>query len=166
MDGMYAETCVKRAGTVRIYLLKALIIALFVFTFVLTGITGNKYFYVFILILAFAAYYLWPMFKVEIEYIFVDGQIDFDVIYGGEKRKSKLRIDFDQVEMIAPVNSHVLDSYRDLKTINFSSMKKDADVYAIITKTEKSGLAKILFEPDEKMRSMMKLKSPSKFVSV
>ena len=166
MEGMYAETCVKRAGTVKVYLLKALVIALFVLAFVMAWLTGNRLLYFFILLLAFGAYYLWPMFKVEIEYVFVDGQLDFDVIYGGQKRKQKLRIDFEQVEIIAPKNSHVLDSYNELRVMNFSSMRKDADVYAIIAKSEKSGLVKILFEPDEKMKSLMKMKSPSKFVTI
>ena len=42
-------------------------------------------------------YYLLPRLHVEYEYVFCDGQLDFDKISGGMKRKNMLRIDFENL---------------------------------------------------------------------
>lgn len=53
-----------------------------------------------------------PFLKIEYEYIFCDGQIDFDRINGGARRKHILRVDMEEVELVAPKNSHALDQFR------------------------------------------------------
>ena len=42
---------------------------------------------------------------IEYEYIYADGQIDFDRISGNAKRKTMLRVDIENAEVIAPTNS-------------------------------------------------------------
>ena len=75
----------------------------------------------------FSAFYLFPKFHTEYEYIFCDGQIDFDRISGGESRKTILKIDMDNVELMAPENAHELDKYKnsDMKVRDFSSHMPD-----------------------------------------
>jgi len=51
-----------------------------------------------------ALVWYWPRFKVEWEYVFCDGQLDFDRIQGGEKRKTILRIELENADVIAPMH--------------------------------------------------------------
>ncbi len=99
----------------------------------------------------------------EWEYIFVDGQIDFDQIYNGSTRKHRDRIDFDDVEVIAPTGSSALSYYlnKDVKIFDYSS-KSGSNTYDIIVR-KKNSVARIIFEPNEKMLGFMKQKSPRKF---
>ena len=77
-----------------------------------------------------------------------------------------LRIDFEQVEIMAPYNSHALDSYNNiqLEQKDFSSLSKDSKPYAIIVSKDNKKM-KILFEPSEKMLAMIKQKSARKVVT-
>ena len=106
---------------------------------------------------------VFPYLSVEFEYVFCDGQIDFDKIYSGNKRKTAIRIDFEYVEIMAPVNSHALDSYANTKckVMDFSSHEKDRRVYAIFVRQGEQ-FTKILCEPNEKMLAAIKQKSPRK----
>jgi len=166
MDGMYCETSVKRGNSVKIIVLKVLVVLAILFTFFFATITDSKILFVLGLIGACLTVWFWPRFNIEIEYIFVDGQIDFDTISGGEKRKTRLRIDFDQVEIVAPLGSHSLDAFKHNKIRDFSSLKKDAHIYVIIAKISENGMEQIYFEPSEKMIIMMKEKAPRKVMSV
>ena len=127
MNDLYAEAGVKRKDTAATMGLKALMIlgvlaGLFfifigqIFTFVGIGIL-------------IAIFFLFPSLDIEYEYVFVDGQIDFDRITGKSRRKTILRIDFDQVEIMAPLNSPVLDSYNHMQLEkDFSSLSKDRNL--------------------------------------
>ena len=60
-------------------------------------------------------FFFFPKLHIDYEYIYVDGQIDFDRITGKSKRKTMLRIDFEQVEIMAPSDSSALDSYKNMQ---------------------------------------------------
>ena len=108
-------------------------------------------------------YYFIPRLATEYEYVFCDGQVDFDKISGGMKRKTLLKVDFDQLVVVAPKNSHALDGYRHNGVIvkDFSSLDPNAKVYGMVmTGGEKNTM--ILFEPNEKMLAAMKQKAPRK----
>lgn len=166
MDSMYAEAGVKRSNTPKLILLRFLMMFMVIFTFIFAASIVNKPMFVLGAILAFLVIWYWPRLNVEWEYIFVDGQLDFDTISGGEKRKSRLRINFEEVEIVAPIKSHALDAYRHNKVRNYSSLKKNADVYVIVAKVKNEGLCQIYFEPSRKMLQVMKSKSPRKVMEV
>lgn len=161
MNQLYAEAGVKRKDTAASMALKALmligvLLGLFLILF------GQLFGYLGVVIIVLV-FFFFPKLSVEYEYVFVDGQIDFDRITGNSKRKTMLRIDFDQVEIMAPINSATLDSYNhiQLEKKDFSSRSKDSKPYVIIASVENSKV-KILFEPSEKMVNMIKQKSPRK----
>ncbi|BBF45213.1 hypothetical protein lbkm_3975 [Lachnospiraceae bacterium KM106-2] len=165
MNESYAEYGVKRANTPDIMIKKVLIIvAVLVSIFILPGIS---YFLVPVsLLVILFAIYMFPKFNVEWEYIFVDGQFDFDKIMGNSKRKTQLRIDFDQIEMIAPKGSSALDPFknRNMKVKNFTSCNKGIKPYVIVG-TYKEDMVEILFEPNDKMVECMRMKSPRKVMT-
>lgn len=164
MNELYAEAVVKRKDTIATIGLRVLMIV-----GVLAGLflilTGNLFSFAGAAILVLV-FFFYPRLSVEYEYVFVDGQLDFDKISGKAKRKTMLRIDFEQVEIMAPINSSALDSYKhmQLETKDFSSLNKDSKPYVIIANSEGKKL-KILFEPNEKMLTMIKQKSPRKVIN-
>lgn len=161
MNQFYAEAGVKRKDSPKTLALRVLsIIGMLVGLIVL--LTGGFFGIIGAALIVFLAY-MFPRLNVEYEYIFVDGQLDFDKIMGKAKRKNMLRIDFDQVEIMAPVNSHALDGYTyvKLEVKDFSSGSKESKPYAIIASLEDKK-AKIYFEPSETMISVIRQKNPRK----
>ncbi len=164
MNDLYTETSVKKRVTVTDTLIKVVVIFL-VAVMIVFGFMLNKMLITLLGMLgAFVAYTLLPRLNVVYEYIFCDGQLDFDKIMAGEKRKHLYRLDFEQVLIMAPANSHALDGYKSnpaTKKIDFTSLEKDRKVYCIV---ESSGDLQTLvyFEPNEKMLSYIKQKAPRK----
>lgn len=71
-------------------------------------------------------------------------------------------VDIKNLELLAPTNSHALDSYnrrQDLKTLDFSSRDEQNKSYTMIVKGEK-GLERVIFEPNEVILKDMKRVAP------
>lgn len=161
MNEQYAEAGVKREKSAGSIIFR-------VFT-ILLAIVAFLYSYISTIMLIVAilsivlAIFTFSRTNVEYEYIFCDGQLDFDKIMGNAKRKTKLRIQFEQVEVLAPVGSTALDGYKNVSmpVKDFSSKKKDAKLYVIILR-EGERKTKILFEPNENMINSIKIKNHRK----
>lgn len=161
MNQLYAEAGVKRKEStksmlIRVLLVLGIVVGLFLMMF-------GSYFGIVGIILVMVMIFLFPRLNVEYEYVFVDGQIDFDRITGKAKRKTLLRIDLEQAEIIAPEGSHALDSFNHIQQVkkDFSSGDKTRKPYVIIA-TKEDKKYRIYFEPSEKMLGMIKQKSPRK----
>lgn len=165
MNQIYAETDVKRKDTpstlgLRVLMILGVVLGLYLCLYGgVLSIVG--------LAVAVLMIYLFPRLNVEYEYVFVDGQLDFDRIMGKSKRKTMLRIDFEQVDIIAPKNSHALDSYNNIQCEkkDFTSRDKSRDYYIIVCNIQNKKVL-VSFEPDERMLGMMKQKSPRKMSSI
>jgi hypothetical protein len=161
MNQLYAEAGVKRKNNTTSMALRTLMI-LGVIIGAMLMLLGGVFGIVGIVIIVLMVFLL-PRLNVEYEYVFVDGQIDFDRITGKAKRKTVLRIDLEQVEIIAPDGSHALDGYTHIQyeKKDFSSGDKNSKAYIIIANKENKKY-RIAFEPTEKMLAMIKQKSPRK----
>lgn len=157
----YVETSVKRKETAASYAIRVVMVlaAIFAFFFSLNSVVS----FIISVVIIVAIVYFFPQLKVDYEYVFVDGQMDFDRILGGNKRKHDLRINFEQVEVMAPSGSHALDAYQhvQLKTKDYSSRNPEVKPYVIIYRKGDTAY-RILFEPSEKMIEAIKQKSPRK----
>lgn len=158
----YTEANVKKktsAGTVVLKTLLILIVILIFLAALLSRITLIMFAGVggiFLLI------WYWPRFKVEWEYVYCDGQLDFDMIQGGEKRRNILRIELEEADVAAPVDSERLAGYRHLEVKDYSSARDNARVYGIATRLPgKEDKVLIRFEPSDKMLEMMYNKCPN-----
>ena len=80
--------------------------------------------------------------------------LQIDIIYNRSKRKPRLNIDIQNAEIIAPKDSPRLNSYRAEKVHDFSSGKKNANVYSIMIPVDKKNTC-IYIEPDAKMLDQM-----------
>ncbi len=109
-----------------------------------------------------ALFWYWPRFDVMWEYVYCDGQLDFDQIFGGEKRKTALRIEIENADVVAPSDSDRLAGYKQLPVKDYSSLEDDAKKYVVVIKLpDKDAKVMIIFEPSEKMVEMMHAKCPN-----
>ena len=133
MEELYSETYLKAKPSPKRTALRfgLIFLCLFLVVFDLM-VLKSLYLLIFVFIVDAMIIYFLPKKNVAYEYVFVDGQIDFDFIINGERRKHKKRIDMEKIELIAP---------------------EDAP---------DKGKERIRFTPDEKMLELMKLKGRSK----
>jgi len=163
MNQSYAEAGVARKNTASTIALKVLMIALIAAGAIL--ILGGGLLTIIGAVLVVVMSFLLPRLNVEYEYIYVDGQIDFDRITGKSRRKTLFRVDLEQVEIIAMQGSHALDPYKNMQCVkmDFTSRDKDAKPYiAVASKEGKKYM--IAFEPNELMLNLIKQKSARKLV--
>ncbi len=164
MNESYAEASVKQKASPVNLLIKVLLVAAVIFVLLFGMAYFGPFAIVAVGVLILVCVLVFPYLSVEVEYVFCDGQLDFDKIYSGNKRKTAMRIDFENVEQMAPSGSHALDSYQNnpnVKTVDFTSKERDIKPYVIIVRQGEQ-LTKILFEPSEKMVAMIKQKAPRK----
>ena len=161
MNQLYAEAGVKKKDTILSRALRALMIVAVVIG-VMFMLLGGLFSFVGVVIIVLMVF-LFPRLNIEYEYVFVDGQIDFDRITGKSKRKTMLRVDLEQVEVVAPEGSHSLDGYTyvQCEKKDFTSGDRTVKPFVVIAHVEEKKY-KIYFEPSEKMLAMMKQKSPRK----
>lgn len=162
MEGNYCEARAIKQKTSMDTAQKVLIV-LGIVVLVFLSLAVSSVIWLLVIAAGVFAYWYIPQLNVVYEYVFVDGQLDFDKILNGEKRKHVDRVDMDQVVVVAPRNSHSLDGYRHsgVKVVDFSSGAKDAKIFGlVVTAGEQSKM--YLFEPDEVMLQKMHQKSPRK----
>lgn len=167
MNGLYTETFVKCELSPAMKLAKGACIAVPVIC-IIGGLLLGSTALIFVGALAVALLWLFmARFNVDYEYIFCDGQFDFDKITGGEKRKTVLRIDLDTVDVMAPIDAHELDSYRNQAGFtkkDFTSHCAGTQKYVICASKNNEKLW-IEFEPSDKMVDLAKQKSPRKVIA-
>ena len=164
MNDMYTEAGVKKQKSAKDALIK---VAIFVADAILlfAGLLGASILLFLGIAATVATFYFLPYLNVDYEYIFCDGQFDFDKIMGGNKRKTQLKMDLDSCEVLCPATSHQLDgyTYQRLQVKDFSSGNPSAKAYALVGKDSKNNtLVKAIFEPSEKMIALAKQKAPRK----
>ncbi len=161
MEQLYAEANAKKKVTGGVIALKTILIVLVALIFLATLLSRIQILILVGVAAVFALIWYWPRFKIEWEYVFCDGQLDFDMIQGGERRKNILRIEIDDADVVAPLASHALDGYRHLDVKDYSSMKEGANIYGIATRLpDKQDKVMILFEPTMRMIEIMQKRSP------
>lgn len=163
MSDLYTEVIVKRKPrpidmVERILLIAGTVISVLLFLTTTLGIIAL------LLTAAFAAadFFLLPGLDVEFEYLYVNGELDVDKIMSKQKRKRVYSANIREMEILAPSDSHVLDSYNrktDLKVHDFSSGDSSNKSYTMIIKGEKQ-MEKVIFEPNQVMLNDMKRMAP------
>ena len=160
---MYTEVLVGKKFTGKDMAVKVILIFLTVLAAV-AGLLIHPIILIAALALGIADYFLIPKLNVEYEYLYVNGELDIDKIFSKQKRKKAGSYNLSKMEILAPVNSHQLDSYRNntnIKTVDYSSGEADHKTYAIIIPGEK-GLERLLIEPNETLIKDIKNRMPRK----
>jgi len=99
----------------------------------------------------FGAYFIGLRVDTEYEYILTDKEIDIDIIYSKQKRKSVTTLDLSKLELMAKLGSHRLDgsNNRQLKNEDYSSREESHknNMFVMIY----DGSRRITIEPDERL---------------
>lgn len=168
MNDTYVEVMVARKknplagiGRIACYVLATLF-------FLLGILTGRGLMVMIAAAFAAVAYFVFPGFDIEYEYLYVDRELSIDKIMSKEKRRNVYTVELDKMEFIAPANSHELDSYkaRNLKVYDFTSGKDGARVYSIVYETGREGTVLVNFEPNEEMLRAIKNVFPRKVLEI
>lgn len=165
MSDLYSEWIIKRKKPGWAPFAKAGLIVLTVFCFLLS-FTGVLWFMVLVgAAFGYLTYRLSLEWDLEYEYTFVKGELDIDKIMGKSRRKRCIVVDLDRTEIVAPANSHALDSFKNnkCKEYDFSSHMPEAKPYVMYA-TVKNEMARIIFEPNERMLNDMRNTAPRKVV--
>ena len=149
MNDSYKEILIKRNTPVGNKLLKGLLIALAAIS-IFIGLV----FWPLLIVGAVLVVVCWlfvPKLEVEYEYLYVNGELDIDAIYSKQKRKKMGSYDASELEILAPENSHELDSFRnrkDIKVHDYSSLEENAKTFGMAINGDK-GMELIYFDPNE-----------------
>ena len=105
-------------------------------------------------------YFLTLRNKVEYEYLYVDKELQIDRITNQSKRKKMETLDLNQLEILAPIRSHELDSYRRRggTTLDYSSGEEhNSQKYMLVV-----GDKKVIFEPTPELVKTIHMFAPRK----
>lgn len=165
MSDLYTEVMVAKKLTVKDQLIK-FVLLLFTVLFALAGLVLMPILLVAAVILGVVDYVFIPRLSVEFEYLYVNGELDVDRIFSKSRRKRAASYDLSSMEIMAPWNSHRLDSYknnRGLKKVDYSSgiEGEGHKPYGFVI-SNKNQLELVIFEPNEVMLKDIRSKMPRK----
>ena len=121
MSETYVECLVKHKSSILGICVKWLLILATAF-FGIIGVLGDMPSYIIAIITGVLAYIVNLNAELEYEYMYLDKEITIDKIMNKTRRKRKEVLEVDRMEIIAPIKSHRLDSYknRKYKTTDYS----------------------------------------------
>ena len=164
MSDLYSELLVKKEKTMKDNLIKVVAIGLTALL-VLAGLFIHPLALLPAIILGVVSYlFIIPKTDLEYEYLFVNGEMDIDMIMAKSKRKKAGSFRLSETDIVAPMDSHRLDYYKNnqkLKVLDFSSGNEKNKRYGVVTRNEKESCM-IIIEPDENMAKAIKNSAPSK----
>lgn len=123
MNDSYKELLVKKESGMKEKALRALSLVPTVLLGLLTLLTGNMILFILTVALGVLDYFVFQWTDIEYEYLYLEKEITIDKIMAKQRRKRAVTISVDKIEILAPVKSHELDSYRnrDGKVIDYSA---------------------------------------------
>lgn len=160
MNEAYYEIMVPRKKST-VYKVGQIVTAILAVFFLLTMFLGIFWGIILAAVCGVASYFLSLFSNVEYEYLYVDKELQIDRILARSNRKRMETLDLNQLEILAPIRSHELDSYRNRngKTMDYSSgeEKNEGKKYMLVV-----GEKKIIFEPTEELVKAIRMFAPRK----
>ena len=165
MSDLYTEVLVKKQQTGKDKAIKGVLI-FFTVLFAAAGIMMNPLILLLALVLGIVDYIFIPKLSVEFEYLYVNGELDIDRIYSQSRRKRAASYELSNMEILAPYQSHQLDSYKknqSIKRYNYSSgiEGQGHKPYEFVISKDNT-MQMVIFEPDEVMLKDIRNRAPRK----
>ena len=165
MSDLYTEVLVNKQQTGKDKVIKGVLI-FFTVLFAAAGIMMNPLILLLALVLGIVDYIFIPKLSVEFEYLYVNGELDIDRIYSQSRRKRAASYELSNMEILAPYQSHQLDSYKknqSIKRYNYSSgiEGQGHKPYAFVISKDNT-MRMVIFEPDEVMLKDIRNRAPRK----
>ena len=166
MNDTYVEVMVARRKNPLLGAARIILYALALICFLLSLQSGL--FLIGTAVFAALAYFFLPTLDIEYEYLYIDKEISIDKIMSKEKRKHVYTVDLNKMDVIAPFNSHELDSHkaRGAKVYDYTSREEDAKVYSIVYAAGDEGTVLVNIEPNEEMLRAIRNVFPRKVIEV
>ena len=164
MSESYVEVMVTRKPSGAMLFLKYLLIGLAVVAFLSSFVLGNI-----LIILAIAlgvgSYFVGMYANIEYEYLYLDKEITIDKVMNKSKRKRVGVYQVDKMEILAPLKSYHLDSYknRQVKVLDYSSGIAGQPETRYCFYYE--GSQKVIIEPNDEFIKLVKNVAPRKVFS-
>lgn len=159
----YVECLVAKKSSFLLRLLKTLLI-MFAVIFLILGMISTLSIagLIIAIVLGVGAYFAHMYADIEYEYLYLDKEISIDRVMAKSRRKRIASYDVERMEIIAPVKSYRLDSYknREMKTIDYSSgvVEQPDKRYMMVYE----GNTKIFLEPSAEMIKAIQMVAPRK----
>ena len=161
MSDTYVECLVARKPSVILTFLKIFLIMMTV-VFALIGVLGILTGLVVAVVTGVGAYFATMNANVEYEYLYLEREISVDKVMAKSRRKKVGTYSVEKMEIMAPLNSHRLDSYRNMntKTYDYSSgiAGQPERRYMMVC----NGGVKVILEPNEAMIKAVQSVAPRK----
>lgn len=160
MNEAYYEVMVKKKGSPLLKVAQIVALALTGF-FAFMLLIGNLWGLILATACGVAYYFLSLNNTVEYEYLYVDKELQIDRILAKSKRKRMETLDLKELEILAPLHSHELDSYRNgnYTKADYSSGEEGREKarYMLVINGKQ-----VIFEPTEEMVATVKMFAPRK----
>lgn len=161
MSETYVECLVARKPSLVLTFLKFFLIMMAV-VMLLLGLTGYVVPLILGIVAGVGAYFATMNANIEYEYLYVDKEVSIDKVLAKSRRKKAGTYSVEQMEILAPLNSHRLDSYknRDAKTVDFSSgiAAQPERRYMMVC----NGGTRVILEPNEALIKAIQTVAPRK----
>lgn len=164
MNDTYVEWLVKRKTPFYAYILNAALAFLTLISIILALTTGVLA-VVLMFVMGFLTYLSYRNTRVEYEYLYVTGQLSVDRIYGKAKRKKAFECSMDEIQMIAPSDSYVLNDYKtsSSKSLDFTSGEPGRKIYVAVVQ-QNQATTRVMLELNDKMLQCFRQTAPRKVV--
>ena len=163
MSDLYYELLVKKESTAKDAVIRYGLIVLTA-VMALGGLLISPILLIAAIALGVACYFVIPKTDLEFEYLFVNGELDVDMVMSKSKRKKANSISMEQTDIVAPLKSHRMDYYngnQKMKTLDYSSGNPEHKRYAMITRLNNES-CRVIIEPDDRMIQAIKNSAPGK----
>lgn len=162
MSDTYVECMVARKTSAMMIVLKYLLIALCgLCVFLALGFNSGILF-IFAILFGVLVYLVSSNSSVEFEYLYLDKEITVDKVINKARRKRVATFELEKIEIVAPIKSHELDSFRNrnAKTEDYSSGVENQPDHRFMFFY--NGTTKVIFEPSPEMVKVLKNVAPRK----
>jgi hypothetical protein len=161
MNDFYSEHLVKKRTEAKDVLVKIVMIVLTLFCILFhraipLGIVVSA-------LLIAADVFIFRMLDIEYEYMYINGEMDIDMVIHKARRKRMCTVSLKDAELVAPSNCPEMLVHKKVPALDYSSKRPDAETYEILVNA--SGVRKrIIFEPKQAVVEDMWMRAPRKVI--
>ncbi len=155
VEQIYFDEMHKRGVDGKSVFLKTLIVTACVILCPVVFLLGGSFGLLLAAGVIYGAYFLFQRLNKEFEYIYTNGEVDIDVIFGKSFRKRLITLKASQIERMAPCGE-AFEAYRKqqgIQVVDFSDGDKQAAHYVLLNKDPKK---LVLFSPSERLVESLK----------
>lgn len=163
MTEIYVECLIRRKNNPMAKFLKVLLIIMAVASLLMITMFGNGtlmvIFFVSAIVFGVGAYFVHINIDLEYEYLYLDKELSIDKIVRQQSRKKVATYDLNKMEILAPIRSRELDSYKNRTVVvkDYSTREGD-DRYVMFY----DGKVKVIFSPSQELVGAIKTIAPRK----